>query len=280
MGPWSYDAFVAQTDDAMRSYLVGMRLALRPLPWLELGVARTAQWGGRGRPQSLRSFLRMLVGEGSNPGTPQEVVVDPGNGMAGFDARLRCGRGLPCAVYTQLIGEDEAGGWPSRYLGLYGVEAWTRDGRHRGFVEFAETLCGAAFNADVSRDCAYRNHAYPDGYAHAGRWIGGGAGPDSRLFTVGWMDAALGTSLRLHAGRIGARLGVFTPQNGDLQHSGRIAGLGARRTWAWGPASLGAELDWLRIDAPAGRRHESRLGLTVRLPFGGTPATPVGPAAL
>ena len=48
MGPWTYDAFIAQSDDRIHSYLVGMRLTLRPLSTLEVGLTRTAQWGGEG----------------------------------------------------------------------------------------------------------------------------------------------------------------------------------------------------------------------------------------
>ena len=66
MGPWTYDLFVARNDDTMGSMLVGTRITMRPLTWLEIGLSRTAQWGGRGRPESLDSFVQMLVGLGVN----------------------------------------------------------------------------------------------------------------------------------------------------------------------------------------------------------------------
>ncbi len=265
LGPWNYDFFIAQSDDAIHSWFVGTRLTLRPFSLLEIGLTRTAQWGGRGRPQSVKSFLRMLVGAGVNADRPEQAASDPANEMSGFDVRLRCAFGLRCALYTQLIGEDQAGIMPSRFLGLYGVESWTADGRQRFFAEFAETLCGAPLARSPVRHCAYRNHAYPDGYVHAGRWIGAGAGPDSRLLTLGWLDADSDTSLRLHSGRVGSRIGRFSAVDDDPLHSGRVVGVAARQGWSWGPATVSAEFDWLRVKAPEGNQREARLGVNLRM---------------
>lgn len=144
LGPWNYEAFLAVTDDAVGNsdpYLFGQRLTFRPLSNLEFGLTHIAQWGGRGRPRSLRDLLRGLVGMGLNGHTPEEQASDPANAMAGYDLRWRCPTGVRCAVYAQLIGEDQAGGLPSRLLGLYGVEAWSADGRDRYLAEYAETGC-------------------------------------------------------------------------------------------------------------------------------------------
>jgi hypothetical protein len=266
MGPWSYDFFVAQNDDSMDSFLVGTRITMRPFSLLEIALSRTAQWGGHGRPQSLKSFLRMLIGRGVNANGPQEQARDPANEMSGFDLRLRCPGGLRCAAYTQLIGEDATHNAPSSYLGLYGLESWSASGRHRLYAEFVETFCGMPLERKRERFCAYSNHDYPEGYAHAGRWIGSAAGADSTLLTLGWLDVERGTLLRLHTGTIGARVGVFSI-DGDPVHSGSVRGLGARQSWHWGRATLGAELDWLTIDALQGRRQEARAGVTLRMPL-------------
>ena len=266
MGPWTYDAFIAQSDDRIHSYLVGMRLTLRPLSTLEVGLTRTAQWGGEGHQQSLSSFVRMLTNIGTNPNTAGAVPQDPANELAGIDLRWRCAGGWPCALYGQLIGEDSTSGRPSRFLGLYGAEAWSADGRHRWFVEFAETLCGGALEHNPVRPCAYRNHAYPEGYTHDARWVGSGAGPDSRVWTLGWIDSEGGTSLRLQGGSIASRIGAYAPED-DLSHAGRLIGFNARQSWTVGPATLGAELDWLRIDAAQGPRIETRAGVSLRMPL-------------
>jgi membrane-associated phospholipid phosphatase len=266
MGPWTYDVFAAQTDDAIHAQFIGMRLTLRPLQSLEIGLTRTAQWGGDGRPEDLKSFLRMLLNRGVNPNTAAGVAADPANEEAGFDVRWRCAGGWPCALYTQLIGEDSTRGLPGRFLGLYGAEAWSADGRHRWFAEFAETICGGAFSRHPLRPCAYRNHAYPEGYTQDGRWLGASAGPDSRVWTFGWFDAQGGTSLRLHAGTVGSRVGVFA-EEADTSNAGRLVGASLRQSWPWGPFTLGAEADWLRIATPLGPRTDARAGLSVRMPL-------------
>lgn len=265
LGPWNAEFFVAQAEDRNRSYLVGNRITLRPFSNLEIGLTRTAQWGGTGHQQSLKSFLRMLVGAGVNADTARQQGADPANELAGFDLRWRCPAGVRCAAYTQLIGEDQAGLLPSKYLGLYGVEGWSSDGTQRYFAEYAETTCGAPLHRGPERGCAYRNYAYPEGYTSAGRWIGASVGPDSRLLTLGLIDAELGASLRLHAGAVGSRIGTYSPLTDDPRSSGRLIAVAARQSFQWGPAAITAELDWLRVHAADGDLTEARLGANIRM---------------
>ena len=96
--------------------------------------------------------------------------------------------------------------------------------------------------------------------------MGSAVGADSRVTTVGWLDVERGTLLRLHYGSIGARVGVYALPD-DPVHSGTIRGVGARQSWTWGQATLGAELDWFRIDAQEGPLQQTRLGVTLRMPF-------------
>jgi hypothetical protein len=51
---------------------------------------------------------------------------------------------MPVAFYGQFIGEDEAAGFPSRYMGQMGIETTGLVGgrwSYRGFGEFAGTSC-------------------------------------------------------------------------------------------------------------------------------------------
>ena len=264
LGPWTFEFFVAQAEGGSHAIFVGNRVTARPLPLLEIGLTRTAQWGGTAHPETLTSFTRMLFGIGVNANAPDQAANDPGNEMAGFDVRLRCPGGRRCAAYAQAIGEDATRHVPSRFLGLYGLESWSSDGRQRWFAEFAETVCGAVLAHHPLRPCAYRNYAYPEGYTHAARWIGAAAGPDSRVLTLGWLDAARGTSLRLHDGRVGSRIGSFTPDPNDPRSSGRLVGVAARQEFRWTGMRVTAELDWLRVRAPDGDRTEARVGATLR----------------
>ena len=267
LGPWNGELFVAQTEDDMHAYLFGQRITLRPFPQVEIGLTRTAQWGGHGRSQSLRSFLRMFTTLGSNPRTPLQRASDPGNTMAGFDLRVRCPDGLRCAAYGQLIGEDEAGLMPAKYLAQYGLEHWSVDGQQRTFAEYVDTRCGADPLSTAREGCAYRNWAYPQGYANDGRWLGANVGPDSRVLTLGWMSVATDSALKFHAGRVGSRVGSFSAITADPSTSGRLLGLSARQGFSSGRATFSGQLDWMRIAAAAGPRTEWSVGLRWQIPL-------------
>ncbi len=124
-----------------------MRVNIRPLKGLEIGISRTAQWCGEGRPCGADTFWDLLLGKDNigDAGTTEEN--EPGNQMAGFDARwTNLWFGTPVSLYGQMIGEDEAGGFPSRYLAQFGIEGSgiTRNQTsYRWFVEGAATSCDA-----------------------------------------------------------------------------------------------------------------------------------------
>ncbi|MGY4831203.1 capsule assembly Wzi family protein [Sphaerotilaceae bacterium SBD11-9] len=272
MGAWNFEFFVARTEgmtQPLDPLFVGTRLTLRPFANLEIGLTRTAQWGGEGHDTSARALGRLLLGKGTNADEVADQPRDPGNQIGGIDLRLRCPGGLGCAAYMQLAGEDQGGVLPSRLLGLYGFEAWTPDGEDRFFAELVESGCRMPIGRQPMENCAYRNYAYPQGYVNAGRWLGTSAGPDSRVLTLGWVDALHGGSLRLHLGRVGSRIGSYSPLDGDPRSSGRLYGVALRRSFAWGEATLTPELDWSRVDAPTGPSVDTRVGLNLRMGLDG-----------
>ncbi|HEY4068093.1 MAG TPA: capsule assembly Wzi family protein [Burkholderiaceae bacterium] len=269
LGPWSFETFVARTDtggEPAHPLFLAQRLTLRPFDGLEIGLTRTAQWGGHGRPHSLRSFGNVLVGRDVNADTPGEQATDPANEMAGYDLRWRCPAGASCAIYGQLIGEDEAGLLPSKFLGLYGIEFWSADGGWRQFVELAETGCRMPVGRSGDPGCAYRNHAYPDGYTNDGRWLGASVGPDSRLLSWGWLDAARAASLRLSYGTLGAQIGRFTPT--DPATRGHLVGVSASRRWTWQSVSIVPQLDWTRVARGDDASNQVRVGVQFSVELG------------
>lgn len=202
LGPWNADVFAGQLSAALppeRVKLIGMRFQFAPLRGLELGLSRTLQWGGQGRPENARSLLNALLGIDNVDGADRSE--EPGNQLGGFDARytLRLPRRIAFGVYGQAIGEDEAGGLPSVYLRSAGADvAGGGGGRSwRVFVEHADTRAGGTPGA------AYRNALYPAGYAQHGAPLGHPAGGDIRLSTFGALaeHGPLAATLRLHRGR-------------------------------------------------------------------------------
>jgi hypothetical protein len=190
IGPWK--AFVSlgkldQDDVAVEdANFFAARVNFRPRSWLEIGLSRTAQWCGKGRACDLSTFGNLLIGRDNRSASLPESK-EPGNQMAGYDFRLRSpSKRIPAALYGQLIGEDEAGGLPSRLLGLMGAEVWTANslGSYRLHAEYANTSCNFSRQKPLL-GCAYRNLLYPQGYTFEGRTIGHALDRDGRMYSFG-----------------------------------------------------------------------------------------------
>jgi hypothetical protein len=92
------------------------------------------------------------------------------------------------ALYAQAIGEDEANGMPSKYIGLAGVEFWGGIGERswRAHVEYADTAC-SFYESEPQFGCAYRNVIYTDGYQYRDRSVGHALDGDSQQISAGFM---------------------------------------------------------------------------------------------
>jgi len=191
IGPWDLNVIFGQLEEERvipNAQFFGMRFNFRPLQSLELGISRSAQWCGDGRPCGFDTFMDLFFGKdnvGDDGITPEN---EPGNQMAGFDARwTNFWFGTPISFYGQMIGEDEAGGFPSRYLGQFGIEGSgiTRDQfSYRWFAEVAGTSCDVV-KSTVLYDCAYNNGIYQSGYTYRGRIIGHGLDNDALVYSAG-----------------------------------------------------------------------------------------------
>ncbi len=192
-GPWTTQFIMGQMESNRhipRTRFFGWRIGFKPLPRLEIGLSRTAQWCGDGRPCGADTFIDLLSGIRDNPGP--DDPNEPGNQLAGFDLRYSF-RVLdqPVAFYTQWIGEDEQNGLPSAYLAQLGMETWGawRDGgaSFRLHIEYNEPTCSAITDTNPNIRCAYNHHIYRDGYRYRGRPIGYSSGTDGKIVSVGAM---------------------------------------------------------------------------------------------
>lgn len=188
LGPWRFSAFVSAKEseraDVNEPLFMGMRLAFKPVSILEFGVSRTAQFCGEGRRCDLSTFGRLLIGQDNifrrGLDDPEE---EPGNQMAGFDARLVSPfRPLPIALYAELTGEDNSdSSIPIRYLGLFGAEGWLlRDSGAlwRARIEYANTKA-KWYTTDSFWNYAYRQAIFHAGYRYRSRNIGHTTDADS-----------------------------------------------------------------------------------------------------
>jgi hypothetical protein len=190
IGPWRASIAIGEEESHGLAVtgvrFLAARVNFKPRPWLEFGLTRTAQWCGGDRPCGWSTFKDLLIGHDNQVEGGLPSAEQPGNQMAGYDMRLRSPwKALPIALYGQMIGEDEAGGLPSRFLGLFGFETWRSSpwGGYRLRAEYANTACEFSRQMQLY-NCAYRNGIYPQGYTYRGRVIGHSLDNDSRMFSV------------------------------------------------------------------------------------------------
>lgn len=191
LGPWDFSVMFGQLEEERvipNAQFFGMRFNFRPTPTLEIGLTRTAQWCGDDRPCDLETFKNLLLGKDNRGSAGISVENEPGNQLAGMDFRwtprfLESRYGF----YGQVIGEDEAGGFPSRYMGQFGVD-WSAYLFDRwsmlAFLEYSATICQFHESSKLY-NCAYRHSIYKTGYRYRGRSIGHGADDDAEIFSLG-----------------------------------------------------------------------------------------------
>jgi hypothetical protein len=193
IGPWSLTSFINLLDDQREvdnALLFGMRATFKPIDSLEIGLSRTAQWCGQGRPCDFKAFGNMLLGN-DNRGVTVDPADEPGNQLAGFDIRWALPQQIPVALYVQWIGEDgrNASALPGSWLRQGGIEFWGKLGNwsQRTHLEVSDTTCheGGLGYADIKPDCAYEHSIYRTGYRYKQKAIGHGIDGDGLSYSIG-----------------------------------------------------------------------------------------------
>ena len=277
LGPWDASFVWGQLEDdraVPNARFLGLRVNFRPLQSLEIGLSRTAQWSGSGdRPCDLDALVKLAIGRDNRGDDNIDTSNEPGNQLAGIDVRW-APRFAPFngAAFMQMIGEDEAGGFPSRYLGQLGLEASGSIGMvsWRGFLEFAGTTC--QFYESSSRpNCGYNNTIYETGYRYRGRSIGHSADNDAEVISVG------GTAIEADGDSWIAILRVADLNNeGDPDPRNTVTPTPAdftafeishRKVLPYGELEIGAGVSRFEDRLTGREDDDSRLFVSWRMPF-------------
>ncbi|MCU0722526.1 MAG: capsule assembly Wzi family protein [Planctomycetes bacterium] len=190
LGPFRAQLFVSRLMDRRRPvrepWFAGMKLSWKPLPFFEIGAARTFLFAGDGGPDP--DVATILLGSENHAG--RGAQPDVSDQRAGFDVRLRVP--LPyggASLYAESFGEDESHYFPSKWSWLAGVHL-------AGFLP-ARNLWLRAEWAET-HETAYAHGTYAPGYAH-------------RLGYPGhdWGNSALGHHVGNHATDVYAEAGIF-----------------------------------------------------------------------
>ncbi|WHZ23093.1 MAG: hypothetical protein OJF47_002205 [Nitrospira sp.] len=192
LGQWKINSFLGRFEenrDFARAKVFGLRLSYLPASWLELGLTRLTQFGGRGRDQS---FPGTVVDAYFNP--PNQSGTQDVNEQAMVDFRAKVPKvpylipfpaGLQ--VYGELGTEDK---WsqlpiPSRAAILGGLyipqvfEGDTMDLR----IEYADTDLGRQRHPELTQ-VWYDNGTYTSGMRFRGFPLGHHMGTDATDFFV------------------------------------------------------------------------------------------------
>ena len=187
LGPWTFTVFAERMENdryVAHPYLLGARLTFRPISGLEVGLSRTAQYGGAGRQQDWYCLWQTIIGRTNR--IPKHKANDCSNQLASFDVRFHIPR-TSMDFYTQWDAEDSGGGYPSKWSNLEGL-AYYGDiggdgGSYRSFLEYANTTTDS-YKGGIP-NFEYENGVYQSGYRYRGFALGYPTDNDSELWTAG-----------------------------------------------------------------------------------------------
>jgi len=188
LGPWQFQFFAGQLESdrfVPNAKLFGARLNFKPTRNLEIGLSRTAQWGGKDRPEDFKTFKRMLLGQDNSGEGSITRENQPGNQLAGFDLRWKPVNEFPLSIYMQRIGEDQAGIYPTANMYLLGIENWGDifGSDYRFHVEFSDTH--SYRGSSKGYNTSYEHGIYQDGYRYFDRSMGHSMDNDSVMLSFG-----------------------------------------------------------------------------------------------
>ena len=179
LGPFKLVWFLTQLEEdrpVPKPNLTGLRVEFKPHPAVELGLSRVVIFEGEGRAKyNLVDYWKMWGGSnGSLTGNKDN------DQLGGFDASVL----LPVdwlmpaktvKLYTDRVGEDEAGGLPSKWGGVYGAKFYDILGTGKTDLDIEYANNYVPKNSDVF----YTHSTYLAGYTYDGRVIGHFMGTDS-----------------------------------------------------------------------------------------------------
>ncbi|MDC1429244.1 capsule assembly Wzi family protein [Emcibacteraceae bacterium] len=205
MGPWTWDMFVSNMEKDRHipnALMAGMRLGLEPIRNFEVGLSRTMQLCGEGRPCGADTWARSIIGiwDLDNTGTANE----PGNQLASIDLSYSMNFGdKSLKIYAEGTAEDEWKILPYQYSRLIGSSLTMPIGdRGDSFKINAELSDSGNVRAwlfgERRAGVMYGHFIYKTGHRYNGRTLGHSFDNDSKLasFTATYIRSS-GDSYRI-----------------------------------------------------------------------------------
>lgn len=175
LGPMRFDLFWSRLDDYVANsetgrgnepYFAGLRLNFKPLPYLEIGAARTTIFGGDDIDVSSSDFVTILGGRALDGGE------DTSDQLAAFDARLKIPALAGAEFYGEFGGEDKKSNFVYQQawiVGLY-LPRLEPSGRLSLRLEYA----------DLTENVWYRHSLFHSGYTWQNKLMAHHVGGNAR----------------------------------------------------------------------------------------------------
>ena len=265
IGRWGYEISAGRLNHytPAGTRMIGLRLYTKPWRNVEVGVSRSILWAGEGRPHDWVAFRDALLGRSNFD--PSDKEGDPSDEVSGLDLRASIANPWAGAWvgYLHLVGEDEAGGLPTKLFGTIGLQFKSVAGQQRleATLEATDTMPGHLFGLGTpTPPPAYMHTIYVNGYYQGGLPIGAAIGGGGVQYTFGlsWTPIGHPGQLRVNGSVFGGHMSEMgaQPINAAFGNPGRLVGL-----------ALGIE-----SETSGGLRWQ--LGVSVQqYPAGGRPTT-------
>ncbi len=191
LGPWQLEFHVGLLDGPRlqpNTFYNALRFTFNPAPGLEIGLARTEEFCGRGHPCApIRDYFSLK-------NDPLHVNNTNDEGLIDIKYSHTLG-GVPVQAYMQLMNEDSSPFTHSGTSHLFGASIFapTRGTPVRLTAEYSNSISTLNIFSfgDYLYGFSYTNSTEPDGMRYRGRTIGFSLDDDSRLLSLqgAWSDS-------------------------------------------------------------------------------------------
>jgi len=193
LGPWFYTAQIGQLENQRTmpdTKLWMTRLNFSPVSGLEVGLSWSAMWGGKGQPNSVSDWFKVITfqTECVNGEVSCDDALDTklGNHIAGFDFKYSFFLfDQPFSLYGQRVGEDAIDYYRvTDNANLVGFSSYLWGSKV--YIEASDTNVACGNTGSNTKNCYYEHSTtYQSGYRHYNRAIGSTFETDAKMLSVG-----------------------------------------------------------------------------------------------
>jgi hypothetical protein len=186
-----FNSILSNENGPVHPMMLGLRTVIQPFDSFKFELTKTSQWGGGGYNTDLSALRAAILGN-SNENTNANI-----NQLAGFGFSYLINLDkMPINIYSQFIGEDEAGNLPSCYMYLYGTQIELNNFKKPTKIglEVVDTRIDETKHKYCGANTAYNNATYR--YTNYGRVLGAPIDTEGKSISL-WGSSKLSENTNL-----------------------------------------------------------------------------------